>query len=110
MSFENGELNFRRPRPKLGSESESNEEERGKPVDPILEDELEEAAKKQADDLLEQEEINKATKAIERQEATEAARKKKAWKELDSEKDYLGPQRYDQAAWDKYNKKKKKTV
>lgn len=107
MSFENGELDFKffkqTPKPEYESDDGSD-----KPVDPILEDEREAAAKKQADDLLEQKEINNELKAIGRRKAAKEARKKKAWKELNSEKDYLGPQRYDQAAWDKHYQKKKK--
>lgn len=146
MNFETIELNFRRLRPKLKSESEtgkekrdkpvdpilefkSDEEERDKPVDPITENELEEAAKQQADILLEQAELEKALAAAGQRETTPATKpretppaakpreavaltkKSKNRDELfDDRQDYLGPRRYDYAAWKKYYKKKKKIV
>jgi len=109
MSFENGELNFKplKPKPKSGFKLDG--DDRDEPIDPIMENENEESAKSQADILLEQEEIDTTLAAAERPETAEAARKKKRWNELlNDKKDYLGPQRYDQAAWNKYNKKKNK--
>ncbi|MDP2944672.1 MAG: hypothetical protein Q8N57_03880 [bacterium] len=119
-------------------EFKSDKEERDKPVDPILENELEEVAKQQADILLEQAELEKALVAAEQRETTPATELRKAAKPaepretakpaesqgrvaltkkeknrdelFDDRKDYLGPQRYDLAAWKKYYKKKKKIV
>lgn len=137
MSFENGELDFKPLKPEFKSGPGFNEEH-NKPVDPILEDELEEAAKQRADALLEQAELEKALAAAEQREtmptteprkaaksdepretppaakpreAVALNRKKKSQDELfDDRKDYLGPQRYDLAAWKNYYKKKKKIV